>query len=825
MKNILQKILKILIIFTIYFWTNQALAYISAPWTINSNTVWTTWNTYYVTSTVTITSGYTLTIQEWVVIKFSGSSAWIMVNGTLLVNWTDSSKVTFTSMNDNTIWETISWSNWSPTAWSWRDIYFDWAWANASVIDYAQIKYAWHASYESTNVYISSSNPTIRNSIISNGSTYWVYIFSWSPTIQNNTISNNSSYWLYIYWWSPSIQSNSINNNSTYWLYNYWWSATFLNNSFSWNTNIAYTYSIDPFLVSSNSSFGTNTSNKIVLTNIGNMLASSWTLKGYSNADYLISSTNTIASWKTINIWSWAVVKFSGSSAWIMVNWVLNTLGTNSNNVVFTSVNDNSVWQALGTWTPSAWSWRNIYFDWAWANSSIIDYAQIKYAWNATYESTNVYISSSNPTIRNSLISYSPTYWLYIFSWSPSIQSNSITNNASYWLYNYWWNASFLNNYYAWNALIIYSYNIDPFFISTNNSFWTNTSNKININSLGTMTASTWTIQGYSNVDYVISSTHTIASWKTINIWPGAIIKFSGSSAWIMVNWVLNTLGNTSNNVIFTSINDNSVWQVLGSWSPTAWSWRDIYFDWSWANASVIDYTQIKYAWNATYESTNVYISSSNPTIRNSIISNGSTYWVYIFSWSPTIQNSIFYNNANYWLYKYGWTPSYTYNLFYNSSSTTLNSNVSIDTNPAAWWNIINTNPLFVSPSTWNFRLQNSSPAINKWNPSLWNHIFSGDRYDIGTYEYAWYANLPFSANITGVSARNLTYTWSIIQDPTNGSNPPSITGPSWSISADWSVACSFQVTKLGSYSLKLEIKEWANVIWTSTNTFTVTGP
>ncbi|MFA4922446.1 MAG: hypothetical protein WC611_09995, partial [Candidatus Neomarinimicrobiota bacterium] len=69
--------------------------------------------TYYVQESIWVNSGTTLTLEAGVILKFAEGKQ-LNIQGTLDVNGSSGSKVYFTSMNDNSIGETISGSTGNP---------------------------------------------------------------------------------------------------------------------------------------------------------------------------------------------------------------------------------------------------------------------------------------------------------------------------------------------------------------------------------------------------------------------------------------------------------------------------------------------------------------------------------------------------------------------------------------------------------------------------------------------------------------------------------------------------------------------------------------
>ena len=92
-----------LLLFVVLTWSQDiAATNVSGP--IYSNTTWTLAGSPYVmTSTVTVASGVTLTIEPGVVVKASGQFTQLSINGTLYAVGTSTNRITFTSIQDDSV--------------------------------------------------------------------------------------------------------------------------------------------------------------------------------------------------------------------------------------------------------------------------------------------------------------------------------------------------------------------------------------------------------------------------------------------------------------------------------------------------------------------------------------------------------------------------------------------------------------------------------------------------------------------------------------------------------------------------------------------------
>lgn len=151
----------------------------------------------YITSDVTIASGYTLTLKPGTIVRANANTR-ITVNGTLKAEGTASQKITFTRSGTTGTWYGIRFENSSVDA--------------NCIVKYCDIQYA------SYGVYCTNASPKIENNTFSNN-TYAIYMYYSSPSIKNNIATNdivhcdNSS---------PYMENNRITSSAqTYPLYIY----------------------------------------------------------------------------------------------------------------------------------------------------------------------------------------------------------------------------------------------------------------------------------------------------------------------------------------------------------------------------------------------------------------------------------------------------------------------------------------------------------------------------------------------------------------------------------------------------------------------------
>ncbi|MCD4695781.1 MAG: hypothetical protein K8S16_06025, partial [Bacteroidales bacterium] len=137
---------------------NKAHAYVTVSGDVSGQN-WTN-QTYYVSGNIYVNDDATLSIASGAVIKFLAGTG-LTVNGTLDVNGTLANYVKFTSINDNSLGETIPGSSGNPQPGDWRGIYL-YGYSTADGIgefDYCLVRYGGNINGQAdANVYFNQSD-------------------------------------------------------------------------------------------------------------------------------------------------------------------------------------------------------------------------------------------------------------------------------------------------------------------------------------------------------------------------------------------------------------------------------------------------------------------------------------------------------------------------------------------------------------------------------------------------------------------------------------------------------------------------------------------
>jgi hypothetical protein len=172
--------------------TGAAVTYVSG--TVSVNTTWTLAGSPYVASgNVTVNPGVTLTLEPGVVVKLSGTTRTIFVNGVLNAIGTGTSPITFTSLQDDSIAGDSGGdgaTSGSPGQWAAIKIG-----GTASLSD-VKVRYGGYGStdtgYAAVEVTGSQADATISKSFISNNQRSGVRVYGGGHVlIEQSTIEQN----------------------------------------------------------------------------------------------------------------------------------------------------------------------------------------------------------------------------------------------------------------------------------------------------------------------------------------------------------------------------------------------------------------------------------------------------------------------------------------------------------------------------------------------------------------------------------------------------------------------------------------------------------
>jgi hypothetical protein len=167
---------------------------------ISSNTNWSlSGSPYIVTGNILVDSGFTLTIEPGVTVKFNRGLS-LQIDGELLARGTSSNKITFTSnvADSAGAWGYIYFSDNSVDAVFGNNIYG--AYLSGSILEYCVVKYAGGANVSANGALrLNGAHPFINYCTISDNNATGIIVYNFTGIqsgivkITNSTISHNNS--------------------------------------------------------------------------------------------------------------------------------------------------------------------------------------------------------------------------------------------------------------------------------------------------------------------------------------------------------------------------------------------------------------------------------------------------------------------------------------------------------------------------------------------------------------------------------------------------------------------------------------------------------
>lgn len=543
-------------------------------------------NIAYRIGQLTIASGSTLTVEPGVVMKFSGYDH-IAINGALIAEGSSEQKIIFTSINDDSAGgDTNNNGNATvPGKSDWTGIFF--TSSNGNSLQFCEFRYSapyYGGIQNEAVVKFINSGGTMQNCIIQQANTNGISISgSSNPEIIDCEFYNLSHAPIYMSMFSePTFSGNTMANIGI--------------NAIS---IFAETY---------------NQTDTIPQRNFG----------GYNSITYHFPSKSTISAGTTITILEGTVFKSSGGG-FFTVNGKLNVKGTEQNPVVFTIYQDDAYGnpadqEGNGNVKPTYYVSTPITFNDISDDASLIEHAVFRYS------SYPINLNSASPTIDNNLFELGNTSGIYCLGTSAPI----ITNNTFKDLLG---NTPFATSLITYPALL------------SNNTIEGITVKGIRIID-ETLTQDVVLPQrdfaGIANIPYVFG-TYTIGTSAVLTIEPGVICKFNDFGT-IHVQKGLIAEGTLEEPIIFTHLSDDFYGgDTDGSQVYTYNSWSGIDIPNDALDASTrFDYVIIKNKEYNSYAYSAFNLTSSSPTITNSIIDR----WYYGVSLTgasnPSINNNTF---------------------------------------------------------------------------------------------------------------------------------------------------------------------------------------
>ena len=334
--------------------------------TVNNNTKNTTWSgTVFIDSHLTIENGNVVTIEPGTVIKFAHEAGiTVRYGGKIIADGTYGSAIIFTSMDDNTVGDTINGSDGVPKPGDWREIYLSMGYV---YFEHVEIYYgAEYSAYTARSaLHIVADTALVRNCIVAKSGYNGVYVNE-NAKFEYCNFYDNAVY---------GVTTDSRVKDSLVFE-----KCNFINNKYGLDANIytgfikikdckfennyngLYAYGRDNTnFFMENCSFKNNEDKAVLLNNLTitkklsgntfenngfnayyiNKTESTDTLNLYANNNipYVIGDGVSPA---VLNIYEGTVIKIIDNSISVGSSGKLNIYGTETNPVIFTNINDDT---------------------------------------------------------------------------------------------------------------------------------------------------------------------------------------------------------------------------------------------------------------------------------------------------------------------------------------------------------------------------------------------------------------------------------------------------------------------------------------------------
>ncbi|MFA6541182.1 MAG: right-handed parallel beta-helix repeat-containing protein [Bacteroidota bacterium] len=577
--------------------------------TITKDSTWTlSGSPYIVTADLTVNSGFALTVDSGVVVRFKSATS-LRSYGSLYARY-----ATFTSNKDT--------SGGNPAKGDWGTIQSgNGSGSPVATFDTCQIKFGGSSNY--SDVYVRNGVTSMNGTTVSNSSTNGVYISVGILNFTNSSVSTVTN--------TGIVFDNGTNVNIT--------GSTI--SSSDWP--LSYNNGTASLVLNGANSFSGNVHNGIYM----NFSSTSSMVLDTAAIPYYFQYGMTVNAGATMTVSSGNILKFNGSS--LTVNGALVANAASGQKIYFTSSKNDNLpvlggdTNGDGTATiPHANDWYGVIFN------------------NSSVDSVSV--------MRRSDVSYAGagnTGGITMYNASPTIDSCSLANNYYGVMMQDVSSPVFSNNTIGSSTMvpIAMSFAANPVFTNNSFSFSDNQYDAIGLlaGTSGILPANAVlpirSVTSIPNVTYLMLESVTIPSGRTLTINKGIVIKLKSYYDRIVVQGKLVADGTADSLIVMTSSKDDNFGNPGdtnkdGTASvPAKGDWSGIVFEAGSDTSSIINNCRLKYgALSSSYYNTRwisggqITMVNASPNIFNTRMDNV-VYGIYAFqSSNPKMMNDTIVN-------------------------------------------------------------------------------------------------------------------------------------------------------------------------------------
>ncbi len=304
-------------------------------------------------------------------------------------------------------------------------------------MDYCKVLYA-GAAYGYAVYYSNSDDGYFTNSLIQYSDNAGLKADNDTLTLTNNSFLNCDTYGVYSTGAMLNLDNCIVNNNGSHGILSSSGGELQINNC-QFNNNGGYAVNLNNINIKTYTG-NTGSGNLINAFGISGSIDQNFTLsQSVCGFPYVLIGSTTLTTNHTLTIPAGEVIKSWGGS--LMIYGTLNAIGTASQNIVFTSLYDDTYGGDLNSdgdaTTPAKGNWGYIYMYGNGANNQgtgNMDFCKILYA-GATYGYAVYYANSDDGYFTNSLIQYSDNAGLEVDNTSIHVRGNNFLDNDTYGVY------------------------------------------------------------------------------------------------------------------------------------------------------------------------------------------------------------------------------------------------------------------------------------------------------------------------------------------------------------------------------------------------------